>query len=77
MSVFIILIGWLVCLLQTVCGGKLIIEDGCVIGDFNHIFATNEIVIRKNVLTANNVYISDNLHSYNDINSPIVKQPIQ
>jgi acetyltransferase-like isoleucine patch superfamily enzyme len=28
-------------------------------------------------LTANNVYISDNLHSYEDISVPVIKQPVR
>lgn len=55
---------------------KLVIEDGCAIGHFNHIYATKSIIIHKNVLTADKVYISDNLHGYEDISCPIIKQPI-
>lgn len=55
---------------------ELIIEDGCTIGNFNHIFATNSIVLHKNVLTADKVYISDNIHGYKDVTIPIKKQPI-
>jgi len=55
---------------------QLMILDGAVLGDYNHIFATRRIVIEKKVLTANHVYISDNLHGYEDINMPIVEQPI-
>ena len=55
---------------------KLVIEDGCTIGHFNHIYATKSIILHKNVLTADKVYISDNLHGYEDINTPIIKQPI-
>lgn len=55
---------------------RLEIGDGAVIGDFNHIFATRGIIIEKYVLTANHVYISDNLHDYRDINLPIIGQPI-
>lgn len=55
---------------------KLIIEDGCNIGNFNHIYATHKIVLHKNVLTADKVYISDNLHGYDDISIPICRQPI-
>lgn len=55
----------------------LIIGDGSCIGNFNHIYATNSIVIGKNVLTADRVYISDNLHSYEDITVPIINQPIK
>jgi len=56
---------------------KLVIEDGCVIGHFNHIYATKSIILHKNVLTADKVYISDNLHNYEDINTPILSQPIK
>ena len=56
---------------------SLVIEDGCKIGNFNHIFSTNSILIKRNVLTADKVYISDNLHSYEDITSPVLKQPIK
>ena len=55
---------------------KLILKQGCVIGDFAHIFASQEIVIEKDVLIANFVYIADNVHGYEDINIPIIKQPI-
>jgi len=33
------------------------------------------VCIGDNVLTANNVYISDNLHEYEDITVPIMHQP--
>ena len=56
---------------------NLHIMDGCQIGNFNHIYATKSIIIGKNVLTADRVYISDNLHSYEDIELPILKQPIK
>lgn len=69
---------WLAALPLTQMGGvKLLISDGCVIGDFNHIWATHSITFEKNVLTANHVYVSDNLHCYADIETPIVKQPIK
>lgn len=55
---------------------KLVFEDGCIIGHFNHIYATKSIVFHKNVLTADRVYISDNLHGYEDIDIPIKSQPI-
>lgn len=54
----------------------LIIEDGTVIGNFNHIFATKRIVIHRKVLTADKVFISDNLHSYEFVDVPIIDQPI-
>lgn len=55
---------------------SLIIEDGCVIGNFNHIYSTHSVILHKNVLTADKVYISDNLHGYEDISIPVKNQPI-
>ena len=55
---------------------ELIIKDGTVIGHFNHIYATKCIVIEENVLTADKVYISDNLHNYSNPALPIIKQEI-
>lgn len=55
---------------------KLKIGKGCTIGNFNHIIATNSIVIGNNVLTADKVYISDNIHDYVDVGVPIKKQRI-
>lgn len=56
---------------------RLEIGTGTTIGHFNHIYATESIKIGRNVLTADRVYISDNLHSYQDITTPILKQPIK
>ena len=67
---------WLEALPLTGNECKLVIEDGCAIGHFNHIYATKSIIIHKYVLTADKVYISDNLHGYADINTPILRQPI-
>ena len=68
---------WLASVPQTGSeGSRLILEDGCKIGHFNHIYATQSVVLHKNVLTADKVYISDNLHGYEDINVPIQNQPI-
>lgn len=54
----------------------LSIGEGTVIGHFNHIFATGEIEIGKNVLTADKVFISDNKHDYRQTNIPILSQGI-
>tara|TARA_R110002072_G_scaffold47131_1_gene130184 strand:+ start:15606 stop:16187 length:582 start_codon:yes stop_codon:yes gene_type:complete len=53
------------------------IGDGTSIGNFNHIFATEKVVIGRKVLTADKVYISDNLHSYENISIPIIDQKIK
>jgi len=56
---------------------SLTIKDGSRIGNFNHIYATFEITIGENVLIADKVYITDNLHSYENVNIPINNQPIK
>lgn len=56
---------------------RLAIGDGCVIGHFNELYATKSIVLEKNVLTADRVYISDNLHSYENPDMPVIAQPIK
>ena len=55
---------------------SLRIGEGCAIGYGNHFAAVRDVTIGNNVLTANNVYISDNAHSYEDITLPILKQPV-
>lgn len=68
---------WLAANPMTHCDDcKLVIEHGSTIGHFNHIYATGTIIIENNVLTADKVYISDNLHGYEDVNTPIKQQPI-
>lgn len=52
------------------------LQDGVTIGHFNHIYATKKVILEKNVLTADKVYISDNLHGYEDILTPIKQQAI-
>lgn len=54
----------------------LSIGHNCRIGDFSHIFATESIEIKDEVLIANNVYIADNAHNYSDINIPVHRQNI-
>lgn len=56
---------------------ELVFNENAVIGDYNHIYATGSIVIEKYALTANYVYITDNLHCYDDISTPITLQPIK
>lgn len=72
------LLTWLAALPLTNSGPCLLdIGDGTCIGNFNHIYATKKIVIGKKVLTADKVYISDNLHGYEDINMAILDQPVK
>ena len=53
------------------------IGDHCTIGHFNEIYATKSIIIEDKVLTADRVYISDNLHGYERFEIPVIDQPIK
>jgi acetyltransferase-like isoleucine patch superfamily enzyme len=53
------------------------IGDGSAIGHFNHIYATKRISIGKSVLTADKVYISDNMHEFSDVSIPIINQHVR
>lgn len=69
---------WLGCF--SVTGNKkpiLRIGDNSTIGNFNHIISTKSIILEENVLTADKVYISDNLHNYKDPTISIIEQPIK
>jgi acetyltransferase-like isoleucine patch superfamily enzyme len=68
---------WLYC-----CGiegqpAVLTIGAGCEFGYNNHITAVRSVTIGNTVLTANNVYISDNAHAYENTNIPIMHQRVQ
>lgn len=56
---------------------RLEIGDGSRIGRFNHFYATRRIVLGAKVLTANNVYISDNLHGYRDPEAAVLDQAVE
>lgn len=69
---------WLACLPLTGCKKPILkFGKGCTIGHFNHIYATEGIVLENHVLTADKVYISDNLHSFDDPATPIIQQAIK
>lgn len=68
---------WLACQPLTGCERPMLkIGKGCTIGHLNHIYATEGIVFEDYVLTADKVYISDNLHSYENPDVPIVQQAV-
>ncbi|WP_300181512.1 acyltransferase [uncultured Aliivibrio sp.] len=52
------------------------IKEGACIGRFSHIVAIDKLIIESNVLIADKVYISDNVHRYTDVGSPISEQPV-
>lgn len=68
---------WLASLPLTGKSVSLEICDGATIGNFNHIYATQSITIERKVLTADKVYISDNLHGYENVKQAILDQPIK
>ncbi|MCR4825927.1 MAG: acyltransferase [Bacteroidales bacterium] len=69
---------WLACQPLTCCNNPTLkLGEGTVVGNFNHIYATQSIVIENYVLTADKVYISDNLHGYDNPEIPILQQPIR
>ena len=68
---------WLYCLPVDGQLGRLTIGARCIFGYNNHISAVRDVLIEEDVLTANNVYISDNFHEYQDIEVPIMQQPIR
>lgn len=53
------------------------IGDNTYIGNFCHIYATSKIEIGKKVLLADRVYLSDNSHTYQNVNVPIIDQPVK
>ncbi|MDP3301478.1 MAG: acyltransferase [Sulfuricurvum sp.] len=67
---------WLLALRQNDTLPQLDIGKGTTIGRFAHIVAIRDVTIGNNVLIADKVYISDNLHTYEDITQPIMDQPI-
>jgi acetyltransferase-like isoleucine patch superfamily enzyme len=69
--------GWLLALKIGETNPVLNIGKNCAIGDFSHITAVGEVIIEDNVLIANKVYISDNIHTFEDVNRPIINQKVQ
>ena len=67
---------WLFCGSTINSHGRLEIGENCSFGYRNHITCVGEVIIGSNVMTANNVYISDNSHSYQDPSLPIMFQPV-
>ena len=56
--------------------GKLIINEGVDIGQGCHIIACDKLVIEKDVTISSYVFISDCHHKYEDIETNIMKQPL-
>ena len=67
---------WLYCVGRGEASASLEIGKGCEFGFNNHVAAVESVRIGNYVLTANNVYISDNLHAYEDVTRPVMQQPV-
>ena len=72
--------GWIECI-KNYAGvehePKLEIGDGSYIGHSVHIIACGHMKIGKNVVIAERVYISDNLHGFERIDMPVMPQPLK
>jgi acetyltransferase-like isoleucine patch superfamily enzyme len=68
---------WLYCQGVDGVSANLTIGKDCVFGYNNHITCVRDVCIEDYVLTANNVFISDNYHEYEDIAKPIILQPVK
>jgi acetyltransferase-like isoleucine patch superfamily enzyme len=56
---------------------ELKIGDGTYIGHRCHIIVCDKMIIGKDVTIADNVYITDNLHGFEDISCGIMPQPLK
>ena len=52
------------------------IRSGTMIGNFAHIVCSKKILIEQNVLIADKVFISDNIHGYKQLQVPVLNQPL-
>ena len=72
--------GWVYCISRY--AGKeysphIEIGDNTYIGHRVHIIACGKMTIGRHVMIADGVYISDNLHGFEDISLPIMQQPLK
>jgi acetyltransferase-like isoleucine patch superfamily enzyme len=52
------------------------IGNYCSIGRFCHITASNQVILEDYVLIGEGVLIADNIHGYEDIKTPIIRQAL-
>ena len=68
---------WITAYKLNVIDPLLYISKGVSIGRFSHIYIKGKLVIGKSALIAEKVYISDNLHGFEDIKKPIKDQSLR
>ena len=54
----------------------IVIDDGTYLGHSLHLTCVESVVIEKNVMVADGVYVSDNYHEYRDITVPVRAQMV-
>lgn len=67
---------WLLALNIDNLEAKITIKNNVYIGRYSHIVSVRDVIIDDYALIADKVYISDNLHDYSDVSSPISQQPV-
>jgi acetyltransferase-like isoleucine patch superfamily enzyme len=67
---------WLLALKNNDTEPVLNICNNVYIGRYVHIVSINSVTISDDVLIADKVYISDNLHEYKNVSTPIKNQPV-
>ena len=71
-------VGAYVAVLPALAGAPgLVVGCGTMIGNHAHIVVTRRVEIGENVLIADRVYLSDNLHDYRDVTRPVMDQPLR
>jgi acetyltransferase-like isoleucine patch superfamily enzyme len=71
--------GWLECVPEyrgIKYDPRIDVGNGTYIGHHAHIIACSQMKIGNNVVIADNVYISDCLHGFEDVSMPILEQPL-
>jgi len=70
-------LGWLMAVPIDDHEPLLTIGQDTYIGHMAHIVCVRRVHIGNNVITADRIYISDNIHGYEDIETPVIRQKVQ
>lgn len=62
--------------LEDVFMPSIVIGNYCNIGRFCHITASNQVILEDYVFINEGVLITDSIHGYEDIRTPIIRQPL-
>ncbi|MCE3294333.1 MAG: hypothetical protein K0R65_47 [Crocinitomicaceae bacterium] len=56
---------------------RLVFKKGTCVGHFNHFSCAGEMIIGENVLFADKIFVTDNTHSYENVNIPVISQGVK